>query len=702
MIEAYRIGVNLVANTSGVTGPIGRLIESFERLLKIQKQVQANLNNLASGTHGAVVQADLLATAWERVARAAASVHAPAAPPGGTAGGAGTGYAGGGEDSTARRLAGPRRLPPLLLYDGGGGGGAPPGGTALMLPGAAGGGGPIPLSLHPPRGKFPAHDAAMAGVAAGAVGYGAGAFLDEVFSAGFDAATVLAQMKAQRFTPDQIAQSRAMARGLVGRVPGFSFAQGLDLILQTSSFTGNVPEALSLAPSLAFDAQVLRQFGKGDAIAQVEAAAKAGELTGLTGADGQINMPKFTDFVNRLTATVVSGGGTLDIKKYLTGIRQFGAGADAADVDFLTAVLPAYMKIMGEAKSGTALSSFEQSMLGPKPRTTNKKIWAEQERLGLRGASGELSEADRELLTTDPGAYILTRILPALHRNGYSTPAQIRAELPKFLPRQTIERLVAAGIFDEAVILKEAARNRAQIAAGQAPLAELLRQSPQNQVAAFRASLNLLMVTLAEPSMGSATKALGDITAAVNAVAGAIEAHPGTARALIDLAAGVATLGAVASVALLSVAPLLALRKVMGWGVAAAGDAAVGAAAGGGAMALARRLGPRIWLPALGAYAVNEADSGDKIGNWVDRNVPGAGAIDDWVYRHTGGVVGKPSGWTSGAPNQPMPVIVVNPADIGRGAADYMTRQLNRPGNGTTGYDPRATPLYPGATPIGP
>ncbi|MDT8871612.1 hypothetical protein RAA17_12280 [Komagataeibacter rhaeticus] len=35
-IEAYEIGVNLVANATRVTGPIGEMIEALERLLSAQ------------------------------------------------------------------------------------------------------------------------------------------------------------------------------------------------------------------------------------------------------------------------------------------------------------------------------------------------------------------------------------------------------------------------------------------------------------------------------------------------------------------------------------------------------------------------------------------------------------------------------------------------------------------------------------------
>ncbi len=74
--------------------------------------------------------------------------------------------------------------------------------------------------------------------------------------------------------------------------------------------------------------------------------------------------------------------------------------------------------------------------------------------------------------------------------------------------------------------------------------------------------------------------------------------------------------------------------------VTAAGDAAVTSSARGlGALA------GRFVVPLAGGLGAHEGDADDHIGRWMDRNVPGAEAVDDWAYRNTGGLVGHPRGW---------------------------------------------------------
>jgi hypothetical protein len=512
-----------------------------------------------------------------------------------------------------------------------------------------------------------------------------------------DADSIIAQMNAQSaFSSKDVEASKNLARRLVSDVPGMGYAEALKLILQTSSFTGDSGEALKMAPGLARNAQILSLFGKRDAIEQVESGIKAGELTGLTDKEGKIDVGKLMSFVTGLTNTVVSSGGTTDINKYLTSIRQFGAGADAAGTDFLLNVLPAYQKIMGESKAGTALQSFQQSLLAARPNTQNKAILEEQKRLGIRGADGHLSADDAELLSRDTNAFITSRVLPALYAGGYDTPEKIRGELPKFLPRNTMERLVAAGIFDEGVISKEADRNRQQQASG-GPLGDkLLAESPQNQVKAFMEAFRLMQASFGDAAMKPLTEGMRALADFFKRMGDWAKEHPDGAKdALLGLAGAITFLGSAAvlkmlgelggsggKLALLGAGiGILAgqMDSLPGWLIQAATGAAIGAKVGG----------------APGAAVGAAAFIGGGVGSWIDRNVPGASAIDDFVARQTGGMIGltydrqQPKG-----DGKPIRVEVVNGSDLARGVTDIQTRQLSRPSTGTTGGDNRASPDY--------
>lgn len=73
-VEAYEIGVNLVANATRVTGPIGEMIEALERLLSAQREAQQGFNGMVSSLGGARRLAGGMADDMERAARAARDI----------------------------------------------------------------------------------------------------------------------------------------------------------------------------------------------------------------------------------------------------------------------------------------------------------------------------------------------------------------------------------------------------------------------------------------------------------------------------------------------------------------------------------------------------------------------------------------------------------------------------------------------------
>jgi hypothetical protein len=532
-IEAYRVAATLGLNVRESMAGVGEFIKGLRDALAAQKQIlaaQADINAaLAASTGAAKGFAD-------EMSRAAAAAKAMAGY-GGAGGGRG-GYGGPPALTGPSReaLPPPRSAMPLLGYNGGGGHG-----------GGNGGGGadepffppnePVPLNwprVRRPGGGF---DSLMAGVGLQYAGRETLGAVGGVFDAGAEAQSLAAKMRSTAgFDAARVIRAQQQARDLVSSVPGLYYREAMELILQTASFTGNVDSALALTPTLARDAQVLSQYGSGGAVKQIEDAAKAGELTGLTTKSGQINIPKLVNFVDRLTAVDIASAGTLDIGKYLTGIRQFGVGADSASLDFLTATMPAYMKIMGQSKTGTAFSSLLQSLSTLPPNTQNQQFMKEQRRLGLRGADGGILHGD--ILRTDPNEWFQGFMLPKMLAHGIVSATDQTREMYRLFPRQTMARVGAAAIFDEGIINKEAERNRAQIAMGTAPFDALLRDSVQNQVRAFSAALNLMGVTLADPAMGRATESLRGLTSAMLGFSGIAKDHPSIAAGGLTAAAG--------------------------------------------------------------------------------------------------------------------------------------------------------------------
>ena len=140
--------------------------------------------------------------------------------------------------------------------------------------------------------------------------------------------------------------------------------------------------------------------------------------------------------------------------------------------------------------------------------------------------------------------------------------------------------------------------------------------------------------------------------------------------------------------------PLIAAgRAAIGGAGAAAAGSTVGSAAGGAA---AGSLLGKLAVPLAAGAIVHSLDSNDAIGSWVDGHIPGAAAVDDFAYRHSGGWVGrsaapKASDLGGGAAGGTQDVRVVNPGDLARAGVSNLARQGNRPDVGASGFDNRGS-----------
>jgi hypothetical protein len=708
MIEAYRVGITLALEGGSLTGPLGDVIKAFERANQAVGDVRSTVRELVTDLRGAIRIAGRLADELERVKRAtngtarglsAALNVASGQPPSGE--NRNTNGAGGGR---------PTALPPLLLN-----GPDQPRGTEqygasqsreVGFPGIYSNGAvPPPIDLPGPK---PRINPLATGMAAWA-GFD---FLRGLFTAAAEPDDIIEKMRSGGFSEADIAQSKSVALSQMAAVPGSGYASNLDIINKTKSITADAGEAIDLVAGdgkhrgLAFDAQVLSLFGKGDAAGQIEAAVKAGELTGLNGPNGKVDLSKLMEFVDRLTSTVVASGGSLDIGKYLTGVRQFGAGADAASLDFTTAILPAYMKILGEAKTGTALASFQQVMLRPPPtdkhgNTIITQQIAEQESLGLRDANGQLSASDRDLISRDVNAYFIKRIMPALLEHGITSPSAVRSELSMIMERATMERLSAAGFFDRAIIDKDANMFLEQQARGSGPLDTLLKNSPSNQMSAFEEAWKAFEAALGDSAMKPAIASLNMLTAALNGLSTAAANHPKIAEQvglqgfLLTLGGGAALGGKIAG----SILNKLGLET-----------------AGGAISTMAETLFTKAVIPAMVAEAVSgvlKALGSDHLRQYFDRAIPWNGKIDKWLHDHTGGWIGednmppvqKQSYVSNGAANmQPQKIsftgnlITPDGRNLGRFVAEHMERSMGAASRGYTPFDPSMSAMPSGAT----
>lgn len=150
-VEAYKIGVSLVADATQVVGPVGEMIRALERLASTQKDVQMGFNNMLSSLGGARRLTAGMASDMERAARAARTIAAastkfrvPVAPQSGEGAG---GFAPFVSPVPTGRARATSPVPPSAtpITDAGGSYVSPYSAAAMNVPGA-----PVPL-LPPPQ-----------------------------------------------------------------------------------------------------------------------------------------------------------------------------------------------------------------------------------------------------------------------------------------------------------------------------------------------------------------------------------------------------------------------------------------------------------------------------------------------------------------------------------------------------------------------
>lgn len=480
----------------------------------------------------------------------------------------------------------------------------------ILTPGAGSGGGGIalppnngfempfdPIPVGPIKrwagvGPYARDATSFAGAAARAVGpyaafagiYGGAHGIHAMFRQGEDVGDTAAMMahaygpNGRLWSDEQIRRAQDLSLNSVRTVPGASYAGTLEMAARASGITADANEALALTPTLARAGQIFAMRGAGpNAIQQVEAAIQSGEISGLNGKNGELDVNKLNTFIDKLSQTAFAMQGMFDLPKYLTGLRQYGVGASGSDMDFLTARLPSIMRVMQESRAGTALSSLDQLMLSPAPNTRNARYAKEQAKIGLRDAKGNV--INRDELIRDPAQWYYDTLVPALSSHGFTDRGSVITELSNLFSRSTVQRLGASLSADTALYSREYQRNLAQQQQGNVPLMDYLKNAPGAQFASFTESWRAFEAVTSTAMMTPVVKSVQLMTGALQDITSYVQSHPGDVRQfgddvhlLVSVMTGIAK--GIGTVYSYIPAPL---RHMIAGGVVGAGVGAIGA-----------------------------------------------------------------------------------------------------------------------------
>ncbi len=584
---------------------------------------------------------------------------------------------------------------------------------------------------------------AMGAQMAGDAGW---SFFEKSIMAEAEVRTQLASLRMNnRVTDADIAKARTAAETIARTTPGTTIADNLHKIVDLFTVMGDVNEALAGAPAFAQAAYVIKNLPGAHHGDESFAAAQAVEVMQrfYDRKTNQVDVGAFNQQMAAMVQVAAGTGGRVEGNAYLGFAKQARVGGMVANDQFLYRDLPAMLISMGGTRSGTGdAATFQQFITGRMTEHAADML----KRIGLLDKTatwkgGMVADMQKHMpgfqeFGTNPVQFVRDYMLDpqhgALARNKVnpSDLLGVAKFLSDFSSKQTGLGFMAemtlgmGGIDKERGKIGDTTRN---------PLQVMQQNDPLQQMREFRAVENELMVTLGAGAIGPAMEALKGLTNVVRDLSDWGKSHPNAAAdftlvvgGLSALASAVGTAATVVFVGAPLVQGLVALgggarALAGGLGPFAAGGAAAGALGtlpglllGFGAAAVALPPLLNAAMKALGG--INEqATKGMGKGLQVPGQhipelfgPPAPSAMDRFMNGppatgHGGGRGSQHSSLMTGPGSQPIHATVINYMDgreIGRHTAKVWGDEMSGPSRGTTGFDARETPVYPGAATV--
>ena len=528
-----------------------------------------------------------------------------------------------------------------------------------------------------------------------------------------------------------------LARTLQRTIPGTNVQGNLEVYRQLFTLTQDSREATTLLPAFLPTGVALNSYGPqaGTYDEQLEGVMKSAEFRGAinkvdpkTGATS-VDATGAIGIARQLLAFETVSKGAIDPNTYLAFLRS--AGTSGANMDSSqTAGMIAIIQAMGARRAGQALQSFEQQFTSGKMSQGVLEMLTEMgivknPNLVRKIGMGQfmlmphaMNEKDVSQAAIYPMDFFRQVLLPAtdkyLAKNFGKSFTDADPKHRLIQEASTLQTL--ASRMPGGVLMGEWLRNMALSArdtsatkaAGGRNLVGILNDSPITKINAFTGALNDLIGEFGTPAFNSAMGGMTALTHGLNALVQAgqkenVATGVGTAAGhAAEVGGGLAVIYAAGKIAtkvgLSGVGPRLVAGAKFGTKLGAAGIAAE-----------------------LIASSVDAASPNGNFGSWIDRNVPGAGWLDRFAYRHInpytaplGFPFGQdnmapsaprataPTGPAPGSKGNPAHVIMDNARDLATGVTSHLAKQAQRPPTGPNFGNPSQTPIYPGMMGSGP
>ena len=345
----------------------------------------------------------------------------------------------------------------------------------------------------------------------------------------------------------QVADTGSLAWRMTKEVPGTTVAGNVAAQRELFGVFGQMPEVQEVLKQVLQGNQAVSNFTD-DPTDLAKVAVRALEIRGQIGKDGKIDPQKFATEFDSMVRAIVASEGLLKPRDFLQTIQQGGPAIRAMNADEFWGFMPAAMNAMGSSKSGTAVMSLFQQMVGHV--VAGKRVAEAMQAAGfLKPGSWKVERGghvvmapdalvDQKDFQTNPFTWLHAHLQQLHQMKGGDDIIQ---QIFQLSSRQTTARLLSDIDANWPVFQNEFHRQQ------RVPNVEQLNKI-QNEadlsknIANFQAAWDNLMTALGAQGVPVAINFLHTLTDGITLLTQAALAHPEAAKALLELAAGLSAI----------------------------------------------------------------------------------------------------------------------------------------------------------------
>jgi hypothetical protein len=513
--------------------------------------------------------------------------------------------------------------------------------------------------------------------------------------------------------------ARSSAFSTASSVPTFAPSDLVRMQRELGTQMQNPQAASQILPMAARIAASVSNYTGEDQETIVKNLIKVADIRGQIfskGPDGKehVDAAKLESELNAAGRGLILGGNYLKSNDLLQMARQSGVPAKTMTQEGFYAALMEMAVSQGASRTGTATTSLFSQLVGS---TMPLHTAVEMQRMGMMTASewhkerggkvviGTAATERFEKALKDPIGYITGPLNDLLTSKGMNSDQKLM-EVFRLFGRQTTQRLVAEALSNA----PQFARARSMFGDIPDPSKQfgmLMNENLSVNIKALHEAWQGFMESLGSAGTPAAISILHGLTAALHELTAFSEQHPGTAAAILEIAAGLGALAAiggslqVAAIGLRAFAPAL---RIVGIALAMPGYAALGTIAGGLvrlAGALSSVAGPLAFLYGVlhpSSTQSPEADRAPYGGKSLHERFPNLVVPDNVPL---GPLLHKESFVPSGGGGSMVRVTsytILDGRKIAETVSDHQARALSLPSPSASRFDSRMTPSFPSDT----